>query len=93
MQRDPAARLALALTEVNQQLVVMGVLQEPAAVGAALRLDDADRLGDPLVRRDACLPQVVEPAQDIVVPPVRERELQPVTAVGGDDLASRQPTE
>src|SRR5262249_33099351 len=86
-QRDPAARLALVLTEVDQQLVVMGVLEEPAAIGSALGFHDADRLGDPLVRRDARLPQIVESAEDVVVPPVGEREAKPGTRGGGDYLA------
>src|SRR6185312_13659464 len=70
VQRDPSARLTLALAEVNQQLIVMGMLEGPSAVGIAPGLDDADGLGDPLVWGDASLPQVVKPAEDIIAPPV-----------------------
>ena len=41
VQRDPAARLALAFAEVDQQLVVVGMLEGPSAVGIALGLHDA----------------------------------------------------
>jgi hypothetical protein len=51
---------------------MMGAIEEPAAVGAALRLHNADRLGDLLVGRDARLAQVVEPAKDVIMPSVGE---------------------
>jgi hypothetical protein len=69
-QRDPSTRLALALAEGDQQLIVMGMLQGPAAVGIALRLNEADRLGDPFIWCNARFPQVVEPVEDVVVPSI-----------------------
>ena len=43
-------------TQIRRQLVVIGALQRPAANDITLGLHDTDRLGDPLVRRDARLP-------------------------------------
>src|SRR5262249_21289014 len=74
-QRDPATRLALAFAHVNQLMIMVCMVQGPSAVGSAIGLYDPNRLGDPLVRGDTGRPQVVEPAEDIIVPPVREREL------------------
>ena len=71
-------------------LARVDVLERPAAVGIAIVLDDSDRLGHALVGPDLGVAQVVEPAQDVVVPPGREREPQPV---GVDHLAGRLPTE
>jgi len=48
------------------------VLERPAAIRIAIALDDRDRLGDSFVGLDAGLPQVLEPAQDVVEVPGRE---------------------
>ncbi len=88
-ERDPSARTTLSFVEVHQQLVVMSMFERPAAVGVTLRFDDADRLGGSLVRRDPGGPHVVERAQDVVVPTVREREVQPTRV---RHLAGRQPS-
>src|SRR5436190_11698823 len=71
---DPAAGLTLTL-HLEGRLARPGVLEGPSAGGLAMGLDDPDRL------RDAFVPwvvlrvaEVVEPAQDVVVPPGRERE-------------------
>ncbi len=49
----PTAGLSLALVHSEVQLARMGVLQWPSAVLAAALLDQADCLGNPLVRYDA----------------------------------------
>ena len=69
----------------------MLVLERPPAVAVALRLDQLDRLGHALVRRDAGSAQVLESPQHVVVPPGREGEARP----GGVmiDLTGRPPPE
>ncbi len=62
------------------------------------RLDatHVDRLGHPLVGRDAGAPQVLQPAQHVVVPPRREGQAGPVGAVRAitlDHLAGGPPSE
>src|SRR6185369_6978861 len=64
--------------------------ERPAAVGIAVALDDGDRLLDTLVAREPRVTQVVEPAQDVEVPPVRERGSKPVRV---DHLAGRLSAE
>ena len=89
-QRDPAARLPVALAEVHRQLVVEDEAERPPAVGVALRFDELDRLGDSLVRRDAGISEVIERAQGAVVPPGGKREMQPLAIA---DLAIRQAAQ
>ena len=43
------------------------VLERPTTGGIALALDDRDRVGEPLVGRDAGVAQVVQRAKDVVV--------------------------
>ena len=62
--------------------------ERPSAVREPVALDDPDRLGDALVGLEPGIAQVVQPAQDVVVPPGREREPEPV---GIDHLAGRLP--
>ena len=57
---------------------------------AALRCHDVDRLARPLLRQDACGPQVVEPAEHVVVVALRVAESDEHRI---DHLAGRTPTE
>src|SRR5205814_5285023 len=69
---------------------LLAVLARPAALHVPVAPDDGDRLGDALVGSIARVAQVVEPAQDVVEVPVRERELEPARI---DQLAGRLPPE
>src|SRR5439155_19232953 len=89
-KRVPAARLALAVLHLEVALAPEDVLERPAAVGIPIALDGLDRLGDALVGLVAGVAQVVEPAQDVVEVPVRERELEPA---GVDHFAGALPAE
>src|SRR5262245_20481511 len=75
-QRVPAAGLAVAFVHLEVDRAWMGVLEQPPAVGLALALDELDRLAHPLVRRSAGRSEVLEPAEHVVEPAGRERELQ-----------------
>ena len=90
IERVPPARCALAVLHLEVRLALVDALERPAAVGLPVPFDDVDRLDDALVRGNAGIAQVVEAAQDVVVVPVREREMEPV---GIDDLATRLPAE
>src|SRR5712691_1540107 len=89
-ERVPPARLALAVIHLEVGFALVDVLERPPAVGIPVALDDADRLLDALVGRDAGVAQVLQPAQDVVEVPGRERELEPARV---DHLAGRLPTE
>ena len=72
------------------------VIERPPPVAVALRLDQRDRLGHALVRRDAALAQVLESPQHVVVPPRREGEARKhgaALAIALDHLAGRLPAE
>ena len=71
-------------------------LERPPAVGIALGRDQLDRLGHPLVGRDAGAAQVLQPPQHVVVPPRREGETGERCAgfaASGNDLTGRSPAE
>ena len=76
MARSVFQRLGLPSPSSISKCTLPGwrVLERPSAVGVALRFHQLDRLGDPLVRLDAGAAQVVEAAQDVVVPVGRVRE-------------------
>src|SRR4051794_31541707 len=59
------------------RLALVDVLEQPAAVGISLGVDDRDRLGGALIGRLARVAEVVEAAQNVVEVPGRERELEP----------------
>src|SRR5213594_3194061 len=82
-KRVPAARLALAVLHLEVALAPEDVLERPAAVGIPIARDG-------LVGLVAGVAQVVEPAQDVVEVPVRERELEPA---GVDHFAGALPAE
>src|SRR6476646_6492056 len=64
----------------------MGVLEQPGAVVLSLAADELDRLTEARVP-DVGEAEVLQRPQDVVVPPGRERELQP----GLDRHLSRGP--
>src|SRR5215212_412639 len=76
-QRVPAAGPALPFVHLEVRPAAMDVLRPPPAVRVAILLDDFDGLRNALVGRAAGRAEVIEPAQDVVVIPVRERELEP----------------
>src|SRR6266542_5076652 len=88
-KRVPAAGFALANVDLEEDLAGMSILGAPATFGVALGSDDFDSLRDSLLRRHAGVPQVLQPAQDVVEVPGWERELEPA---GVDHLAGRLPT-
>src|SRR3981081_2880621 len=89
-KRVPLARFALALVHREMQPARMGILEGPPTVRIALGLDEFDRLGHPLVRRDARAAHVVESSEHVVVPVGRVGELREGWV---DQLASRQPAQ
>src|SRR5574341_2212362 len=84
----PAGRTETFQLEVG--LALVAVLQRPATVLALGAKEDADRFGKALVAGRAYGLEVIEGAEDIVVPPRREREAQ---EDGFDDLASAMGTK
>src|SRR5262249_18418372 len=54
-----------------------------------------DRLSNAAVGFDSCIPQIIEPAQDIVMPKRREREAKPplVDDFAGPKRAKHSPLE
>ena len=70
----PAARRAHAL-EIEVDAARMDAVQQPPAVGLPFGLHDRDRLGHPGIGVRAGVPEVVQRAQHVVVPVVRERKL------------------
>src|SRR5205814_4705558 len=87
-QRVPPAREA-GLLEVEVDPARGHALEEPHAVVLPLRPDDVDGLGQPGIGASG-LPEVVEGPQHVVLPVVREGELE-VPRV--DDLAVRLAAE
>src|SRR5690242_19402289 len=74
---DPSAGLPDVLAEVDRELLLVRRLPPPAAVLVALRLDDVEGLGHPIIRGGPCVAQVVEDTDDVVFPGVGEARLQP----------------
>src|SRR5688500_3762429 len=88
-ERVPAARPALALVHLEMSLTLVHVLERPAAVWQPVALDGLDGFGHPSVT-DVGFAQVLEHPEDVVVVPMRERELEPPRI---DDVAGRLPPE
>ena len=86
----PATRRALAILHLEVRRALADVLEGPPAIRTPVALNDPDCLGDALVWPLAGIAQVVERPEDVVVVPVRERELE---VAGVDYLARRLPTE
>ncbi len=68
----------------------MTVVERPAPVLVAALNHDFDRIIDAAVGLDSCIAQIIESAQDIVVPKRRERESEPAFV---DDFARSKRTE
>src|SRR5215207_4726279 len=82
--------------EVGGRRAGMGDVEPPAAIRLLFGAHKVDGVGNTLVGRDACGAQVVQSAQDVVVPPGWEGELSPVVsalAVALDRLASGKSFE
>jgi hypothetical protein len=68
----------------------MEEVQRPAPVLVAALNHAFDGVTDATVGRDSCISQIIESAQDVVVPKRREREAQPAFV---DDFASSKRAE
>ena len=68
----------------------MKEVEGPAPVLVAAFNHGFDGFPDTAIRFDACIPQIIESAQDIVVPKGREREVEPAFV---DDFAGSKRTE
>jgi hypothetical protein len=67
-------RLGTEAFELEVRLPPVAVLQQPTAVCPLLAADDVDRLGEAPVARRADVSEVIERAENVVVPPRREGE-------------------
>lgn len=61
----------------------MRVFEQPAAVRTLLASDEIDGLGEVRIGRGAGAAEVIQPAQNIVVPGVGELELRPFSRALG----------
>src|SRR5260221_2328570 len=68
----------------------MKEVERPAPVLVTALDYDFDGLTDAAVGFDSCIPQIIESAQDVVVPERREREAQPAFV---DNFAGSKRTE
>src|SRR2546423_11916733 len=68
----------------------MKEVQRPPAVLVAALDHDFDGIPNVAVGFDSCVPQIIESAQDVVVPKRREREAQPALV---DDFVSSNRAE
>ena len=68
----------------------MHEVERPAAVLVAALDDDSDGFPDAAVRFEPGIAQIIESAQDVVVPKRREREAEPALV---DDLAGAERAE
>ena len=73
----PAACPAYASLHLQWNIFGMQEVERPASVLVAARDDGFDGLSDAAVGFDSCIPQIIESAQDVVVPERRERETEP----------------
>src|SRR5579885_791130 len=89
-QGVPPARPAVAVLKLEVDRAGMRVLQQPGAVGLSPGAEHRDRSLQPLVRHTADCTEVVEGAQNVVLPADRKRALQPGWI---HDLAGALPTE
>src|SRR6185437_15824724 len=76
--------------DVFMQRVAVPHVEEPAAIRLSPADDRCDRLLNPRIRLNAGRAQIVEPAQHVIVPKRRERELRPRRI---DDLTGRAAPE
>ena len=89
-QRVPPARPPVAVLESELGLADVGVLQQPGAVWLPLVSDQLHGLGHARVGSVTGAAEVVQGAQDVVLPARRPRELQPAL---GRHLTGAQASE
>src|SRR5215470_6662138 len=93
-QRVPATRFAYRFVEREGERLVVGVIEEPSAVGLTLALDETEGFVDTRIWAVAILkrgvPEVMEGAQDVIAVARREGELQ---EVGVRHFAGGEPSE
>ena len=75
---------------LQRNMFAMKEVEGPAAVLVAALNHDFDGLIDAAVGFDSCIPQIIESAQDVVVPKGRKREAQPAFV---DDFAGSKRAE
>ena len=68
----------------------MKEVERPAPILMAALNHDFDGVGNAAVGFDSCIPQIIESAQDVVVPKRREREAEPAFV---DDFAGSKRAE
>ena len=85
-------RLALPTLGLHLQWNMFGMkeVERPAPVLVAALDHDFDGVTDAAVGFDSCIPQIIESAQDVVVPKRREREAEPAFV---DDFAGSKRAE
>src|SRR5689334_23364001 len=86
----PAARLADLRLHLQWNEFGMKQVERPAPVLVAALQDNFDGASDATVGFDACVAQVIEPAQNVVMPKGRVRKAQPALV---DHLAGPQRAE
>jgi hypothetical protein len=89
-QRIPAARPADAGLQLQWNVFGMKEVQRPAPVLVAALHHGFDGVSEAVIGFGSCIPQIIESAQDIVVPKRREREAEPAFV---DDFAGSERTE
>src|SRR5262249_48644483 len=94
-QRVPAACSADAGFNLQWNTFAMKKVERPTPVLVASLDHGFDRLSNAAVGFDSCIPQIIEPAQDIVMPKRREREAKPplVDDFAGPKRAKHSPLE
>ncbi len=90
--RSVFQRLALATSVSILQWNVFGMkeVERPAPILVAALHHDFDGVEDAAVGFDSCIAQIIESAQDVVVPKRREREAEPAFV---DDFAGSKRAE
>jgi hypothetical protein len=86
----PAACPADIGLHLRWNMFGMKKVERPAPVLVAALNHDFDGLSDAAVGFDSCIPQIIESAQDVVVPKRREREAEPAFV---DDFAGSERAE
>src|SRR6266568_325881 len=89
-QRVPAARPAEFGLHLQWNMFGMKEVERPAPVLVAALNHGFDGIIDAVVGFDSCIPQIIESAQDVIVPKRREGEAEPAFV---DDFASSKRAE
>src|SRR5271156_4839764 len=86
----PAACTADTALHLQGNMFGMEEVERPASILVAALHHDFDGFTDAAVGLDSCISQIIESAQDVVVPKHRERETQPALV---DDFACSKRAE